>query len=209
VVGIVAARLKEAADRPAVVIGIEGGIGKGSARSVPGVDIGAAMQRLAAEGLILRGGGHRMAAGLTVAEAAIPAAMARLGTLLARQGAGAAGPRDLAITGLLMPGAATPELVEAIEAAGPFGAGAPAPRWAFADQTLASAARIGDGHLRLAFGSGAERLEAIGFGLAATPLGEAFLAGAAGRWHVAGRVEINSWGGRRRMQLRLDDAARA
>ena len=78
VVGIVAARLKEATGLPSVVIGVSGGIGKGSARSVPGVDIGRAIQRLAAEGLIVRGGGHAMAAGLTVEAAGIPAAMARL-----------------------------------------------------------------------------------------------------------------------------------
>jgi len=90
VVGIVAARLKEAANRPAVVIGLEGGLGKGSGRSVPGVDLGAAIQRLAAEGLLLKGGGHKMAAGLTVAEDQVDAAMARLSELLAKQGAGQA-----------------------------------------------------------------------------------------------------------------------
>ncbi len=136
VVGIVAARLKEATGRPAVVIGLDGDVGKGSGRSVGGVDLGAAVQRLAAEGLLMAGGGHKMAAGLTVARDRLEPAMARLAELLERQGAGRAGPADLTLDGLLMPEAVTPELVEAIEAAGPFGAGAPAPRFALADQAI-------------------------------------------------------------------------
>ncbi|MFN6979200.1 MAG: single-stranded-DNA-specific exonuclease RecJ, partial [Gemmobacter sp.] len=100
VIGIVAARLKEATNRPAVVIAFDGEEGKGSARSVEGVDLGAAVARLADEGLILRGGGHRMAAGLTLARGQLAPAMARLGDLLARQGAGTAGPRDLLLDGV-------------------------------------------------------------------------------------------------------------
>src|SRR5690606_23892273 len=127
VVGIVAARLKEATGRPAVVIGIDGDVGKGSGRSVAGVDLGASIQRLAEEGLLIRGGGHRMAAGLTVARDRIGPAMERLAALLARQGAGDAGPRDLVIDGLLMPTAAGVALLDEIDRAGPFGQGAPAP----------------------------------------------------------------------------------
>src|SRR5690606_35483566 len=131
VVGIVAARLKEAFNRPAVVIGLdENGIGKGSGRSVSGVDLGAAIHKVAAEGLLLRGGGHRMAAGLTVDDTMIPAAMDRLGALLASQGAGSGGPAQLKLDAHLMPGAATPELIAQIEQAGPFGMGAAAPRFA-------------------------------------------------------------------------------
>src|SRR6056297_3236796 len=123
VVGIVAARLKEATNRPAIVIGFDRDEGKGSGRSISGVDLGHAIQRLAAEGLLLKGGGHKMAAGLTVARDKLEAAMERLSDLLARQGAGRTGPADLALDGVLMPGAATPELVDQIELAGPFGAG--------------------------------------------------------------------------------------
>ena len=107
VVGIVAARLKEATHRPAVVIGFDGNEGKGSARSVSGVDLGAAIHRIAAEGLLIKGGGHKMAAGLTVARDKLEAAMARLGELLAKQGAGAGGKEDLRIDSLLAPTAAT------------------------------------------------------------------------------------------------------
>jgi single-stranded-DNA-specific exonuclease len=209
VVGIVAARLKEAFGRPAVVIGLEGGIGKGSARSVSGVDLGAAVQRVAAEGLFERGGGHKMAAGLTVAEGKLDAAMARLGELLAKQGAGTGGPADLRLDGLLMPSAATPALIEQIEAAGPFGASAPAPRFAFAEQAV-TARRVGENHLRISFGDGmGSRLDGIAFGAFDGPLGPLLDAGGAGRFHLAGRLEINSFGGRSKVQLRLEDAARA
>jgi single-stranded-DNA-specific exonuclease len=208
VVGIVAARLKEATNRPAVVIGLEGGIGKGSARSVSGVDLGAAIHHLAAEGLLLKGGGHKMAAGLTVEEGRIDEAMARLGDLLARQGAGAGGPADLRLDGLLMPSAVTPDLIERIEAAGPFGAGAPSPRFAFANQAV-SARRVGESHLRLSFGDGmGAKLDAIAFGAFDGPLGPLLEQGGAARFHLAGRLEINSFGGRTKPQLRLEDAVR-
>ncbi|PQO22569.1 single-stranded-DNA-specific exonuclease RecJ [Rhodobacteraceae bacterium WD3A24] len=211
VVGIVASRLKEATGRPAVVIGLEGAEGKGSGRSVAGVDLGAAVQRLAAEGLLIKGGGHRMAAGLTVARDRLDEAMARLGALLARQGAGAeAGPRELRHEGLLMPGAATLELAERIEAAGPFGAGAPAPRYAIPDMGIRAVRRIGAGHLRLTADDGmGGRIEAVAFGAFDGPLGPALEAHSGLRFHLSGRLEINDWGGRRRAQLRLEDAARA
>ncbi len=210
VVGIVAARLKEATHRPAVVIGFEGDTGKGSGRSVSGVDLGAAIQRLAAEGLIERGGGHRMAAGLTLGRAQLEPAMARLTELLARQGAGAGGPADLRLDGALMPGAAQVELVEAIETCGPFGAGAPAPRFAVPDARIAHARVVGDGHLKLRLDDGAGNgLDAIAFGAAETPLMDALLGHGGARFHLAGRLEVNCWQGRRSAQLRLEDAAPA
>lgn len=207
VVGIVAARLKEATHRPSVVIGIEDGIGKGSARSVSGVDLGAAVQRVAAEGLLIKGGGHKMAAGLTVAADRMEAAMTRLGELLARRGAGSEGPRDLGIDSLLMPTAVTPGLIEQIEAAGPFGAAAPAPRFAFANVAV-QARRMGESHLRLSFGDGSgHRLEAVAFGAFDSPLGPALDNPGHNRFHLAGRLELNHWGGRTKVQLRLEDAA--
>ena len=209
VVGIVAARLKEAANRPSVVIGFEGDIGKGSARSVPGVDLGAAIQRLAAEGMIQKGGGHKMAAGLTLARSQLEPAMTRLGELLARQGAGAGGPQDLRIDSLLAPAAATVALVEEIENAGPFGAAAPAPRFAFANVAV-SARRIGDSHLKLSISDGAgPALDAIAFGAFDGPLGPALETPGHRRFHLAGKLELNQWNGRTRVQLRLDDAAPA
>ena len=210
VVGIVAARLKEAANRPAVVIGLKDGIGKGSGRSVPGIDLGAAIQRLTAEGLLAKGGGHKMAAGLTVEEAKLEPAMARLGELLEKQGAGQAGPADLRLDGALMPGAANVALIEQIEAAGPFGAGAPAPRYALPDMAIRHARRVGEAHLKLGLSDGmGGNIDAIAFGAFDGPLGPALSDHGGARFHLAGRLEINSWRGRQQVQLRLDDAAPA
>ena len=210
VVGIVASRLKEAANRPAVVIGIEDGVGKGLGRSVSGIDLGAPIQRLVSEGLLEKGGGHKMAAGLTVAADQIEPAMERLSALLARQGADALGVADLRLDGALMPAAATVELIEQIELAGPFGAGAPGPRFAFADCRILHSRRVGENHLKISFGdTGGARLDAIAFGAFDGPLGTALAAPDAGRFHLAGRLDINTWQGRRSVQLRLEDAAPA
>ena len=209
VVGIVAARLKEATNRPAVVIGLEGDEGKGSGRSVEGIDLGASIQRLAAEGLLIKGGGHRMAAGLTVARDRLDDAMTRLSELLAKQGAGTMGPRDLRVDGLLMPGAVRPDLIEEIERAGPFGQGAPAPRFAFADMGVTFSRRVGESHLRFAFSDGlCPPVEAIAFGAFDSPLGPLIEGHGGLRLHLAGRLEINHWQGRAKPQLRLEDAAR-
>ena len=210
VVGIVASRLKEASNRPAVVIGLDGGEGKGSARSVSGIDLGAQIQRLAAEGLLIKGGGHKMAAGLTVARDQLEPAMARLTELMERQGAGLLGPSDLRVDSVMMPGAASVELIEQIEQAGPFGAGAPGPRFVFPDQKIMFTKPVGDGHLKISFGDGGPvRLDAIAFGAFNSPLGPTLEAHAGRRFHLAGRVEINTFRGKRSAQLRLEDAALA
>ncbi len=210
VVGIVAARVKEATHRPAVVIGVQDGVGKGSGRSVPGVDLGAAIQRLAAEGLALKGGGHRMAAGLTVAEDRIEVAMARLDALIAGQMPPGSGAGDLRLDGVVMAEAATIDLIAALDRAGPFGAGAPAPRFAVPGLRVADLRIVGEGHLKLRLsGEAGGRLDAIAFGAAATPLGEGLAAAAGRRLHAAGRLEVNRWQGRETVQLRLEDAALA
>ncbi len=212
IVGIVAARLKEATNRPAVVIGLDAarGLGTGSGRSVSGVDLGAAVHRLAAEGYLVKGGGHRMAAGMTLEAARLEDAMARLGALLGRQGAGAAAPGVLPVEGLLMPGAATVELCEMLERAGPYGAAAPTPRFALADMRIFHVREVGSGHLKLTVGDGTgPRLEAIAFGAMDGPLGPALAGHGGARFHLAGALEINSWNGRRSAQLRLEDAAPA
>ncbi|MGJ8621417.1 MAG: single-stranded-DNA-specific exonuclease RecJ [Yoonia sp.] len=210
VVGIVAARLKEATNRPAIVIGLDGDEGKGSGRSVNGIDLGAAIQRTAAEGLLLKGGGHKMAAGLTVARDQLEPAMARLGELLEKQGAADIGPADLKISGILMPAAATIELVNQIEDAGPFGAGAPAPRFAFPDCQIHFAKQVGANHLKISFGDGlGGRIDAISFGAMDTGLGPMLMGHNGARFHLAGRLEINTWQGRQSVQLRLEDAAPA
>ncbi|WP_209595802.1 single-stranded-DNA-specific exonuclease RecJ [Ruegeria sp. HKCCSP351] len=210
VVGIVASRLKETANRPAIVIGFDGDEGKGSGRSVSGVDLGASIQRLAAEGLLVKGGGHKMAAGLTVMRDQLEPAMERLSELLARQGAVQGGPADLKLDGALMPGAATVDLIELIEQAGPFGAGAPAPRYALPDLQVRFAKRVGESHLKLSLTDGmGGALDAIAFGAFDGPMGEKLSNHGGARFHFAGRLEVNTWGGRQSVQLRLEDAAEA
>ncbi len=210
VVGIVAARLKEATGRPAVVIGFDGDEGKGSGRSVNGIDLGHAIQRVAADGLLVKGGGHRMAAGLTVTRDALEPAMKRLEELIAKQGVDFGRPRDLRLDAALMPRAATIELIEEVEAAGPFGQGAPAPRFALPDMMVLNAREVGTGHLKLTAGDGlGARIDAIAFGAFDTPLGARLQNHHGARFHLAGRFVINHWRGRQSVQLRLDDAAEA
>lgn len=210
VVGIVASRLKEASNRPAVVIGLDGDEGKGSGRSVTGIDLGSAIAACTREGLLLKGGGHTMAAGLTVAADNIEAAMERLSELLEKQGAADIGPKDLLLDGAISPSAITPELIEQLEAAGPFGAGAPAPRFALPAQRIVFAKRAGESHLRLTLqGENGSRIDAICFRAYDSPIG-ALLENHNGRlFHCAGRLEIDDWGGRRRAKLRLEDVAEA
>lgn len=209
VVGIVASRLKDAANRPAVVIGLDGGTGKGSGRSVSGIDLGAAVATVTREGLFEAGGGHKMAAGLTVPESQLGPAMARLGELLERQGAGHLGPPDLVLDAVLEPGAATVDLIAQLEEAGPFGAASPAPRVAFAGQSIQYSKRVGASHLSFTAGQGPARIQGIAFGAFDTDLGPA-LENAQGRpFHLAGRLEIDDWGGRRKAKLRLEDASPA
>ena len=151
-----------------------------------------------------------MAAGLTVARDQLEPAMARLSELLGKQGAGTAGPADLRLDGVLMPGAATVDLVEQIEAAGPFGAGAPGPRYAFPDMAIQFAKRVGESHLKLRFGDGmGASMEAIAFGAYDGSLGPRLEQHGGARFHLAGRLDINTWGGRQSVQLRLEDAAEA
>ncbi|MCF6271778.1 MAG: single-stranded-DNA-specific exonuclease RecJ [Rhodobacteraceae bacterium] len=210
VVGIVASRLKEKYNRPAVVIGInDEGLGHGSGRSVSGIDLGVAIAALAREEKITKGGGHKMAAGLSVPEAGIKKAMAALAEKLAKQGAGEIGPRDLKITAALGTGAATPALIEQIEAAGPFGAGAPAPRFAILSARIRFAKPAGESHLRLTIDNGSGPLDVIAFRAFETPLGQALLNHAGQVFHFVGRLEIDEWGGRRKAKLQLEDAAKA
>ena len=207
VVGIVASRLKEATNRPAVVIGLSDGIGKGSGRSVTGVDLGACVAACTRDGLLEKGGGHAMAAGLTVREDSLEQAMERLAALLDRQGAAAAGPRTLRIDGLVGPGGATVDLIEHLDMAGPFGAGSPAPRVALRDVRIGFAKRAGEQHLRLRLNGAGGGIDAIAFRAFEGPLGPALEAHGGAPFHIAGRLEIDDWGGRRQAKLRVEDAA--
>ena len=210
VVGIVAARLKEKTNRPSVVIGFDGDIGKGSGRSMVGIDLGAAIQKLARDGDIEKGGGHKMAAGLTLTRTQLQPAMKKLGQLLEAQGAGELGPADLRLDGTLMPSGATLQLIEQLDQAGPFGAGASAPRFAFPDCTIAFTKPVGEAHLKVTLSDGfGTKLDAICFGAFDGPLGAALSNAQGSKMHIVGRLEVNTWGGRSRPQLRIEDASPA
>lgn len=208
VVGIVASRLKEATNRPAVVIGLDGAEGKGSGRSVSGVDLGASIATLAREGHIIKGGGHKMAAGLSVETGKLDGAMERLSELLAKQGADKMGAKDLRLDGAIAPSAITVDLLEQLDTAGPFGAGAPGPRFALPFVRVSFAKRAGDTHLRLTFvDDNGGKIDAIAFGAFKSDLGPTLEDHKGQVFHVAGRLEIDTWNGRMRPKLTLEDAA--
>jgi single-stranded-DNA-specific exonuclease len=212
VIGIVAARLKERYGRPACIVAIEDGIGKGSGRSIPGLALGPAVLAARQAGLLVNGGGHAMAAGFTAKEALLPALRDFLAERLG-DGIEAAPPvPELAIDGALSAAAATAGLIDHLDSLAPFGAANPEPRFAFADLVVTDAAPVGGGsHLRVTLADrlGPARLNAIAFRAAETPLG-AFLAAARGRAiHLAGHLRRDRWRGGEAVQLVLDDAAPA
>ncbi|MEM1163253.1 MAG: single-stranded-DNA-specific exonuclease RecJ, partial [Pseudomonadota bacterium] len=166
VVGIVASRLKDKFNRPAVVIGLDGDEGKGSGRSITGIDLGAAVADVTSRGFLLKGGGHRMAAGLSVAPGKLEPAMDALAAALAAQGAADQGARDLILLGALNPGGAAPDLVEHLDAAGPFGPANPAPRIAFPDAVPSGVRIVGNGHAQFRLSAGGPPLDAIAFNAA-------------------------------------------
>jgi single-stranded-DNA-specific exonuclease len=206
VVGIVAGRIKDRFNKPAVVIGFEGGYGKGSARSVPGADIGAAMTAAREAGLLLAGGGHAMAAGLTVTPDKVEALCVFL-----EKGLGSATSADapvLDLDGVVAGASLSPALVGQIAAAGPFGTGNPEPVFALADQTIVFSKLAGQDHVRFV-GQGPDgvRTAGIAFRSASTPLGEALLKPKGRPLHLAGVLNVSDWNGRQTVEMRLHDAA--
>ncbi|MBX9813901.1 MAG: single-stranded-DNA-specific exonuclease RecJ [Sphingomonas sp.] len=210
VIGIVAGRLKEKLGRPAIVIALdEAGIGKGSGRSVPGVDLGAAVLAAKEPGLLIAGGGHAMAAGLTVAAEQLPALSAFLEARLAEPVARATAERALLVDTLVAPRGVTPALVEALEAGGPYGMGWPAPRVAAGPVRVIKADVVGQGHVRaILSGDDGASLKGVAFRAADGALGQALLGAPRDRrlW-IAGRAKIDDWSGRATAELHLDDAA--
>ena len=206
VVGIVASRLKEATNLPSIVIGFDGLIGKGSGRSISGVDLGFAIQKLVSEGLLLTGGGHKMAVGLSVARENLEKAMYRLDEIIKQQGATIDSSPKVNIDTLLLPSAATLELVELLNSAGPYGPGAKAPTFVFANMQITYFKRIGTSHLRIKFGDNTGSLDAICFNAFDTQIGPALENHSGRSLHLCGKLEINQWRGQRSVQLRLEDA---
>jgi single-stranded-DNA-specific exonuclease len=210
VIGIVAGRLKEKLHRPAIVVALGAdGVGKGSGRSISGVDLGAAVLAAMDSGLLIAGGGHAMAAGLTVAGDRIGALADFLDQRLAEDVARSRDDRALLLDALLAPGGITAAYVDAIEAGGPYGAGWPGPRVAAGPVGIVKADVVGNGHLRIiAAGDDGRRVKAIAFRMADSPLGEALLAAPPHRrlW-LAGRIKRDDYNGGGAAELHLDDAA--
>jgi len=210
IVGLIASRLKDRFDRPAFALALQGGEAVGSGRSIPGVDLGKAVRAGVELGLVVKGGGHAMAAGVTLARARLGEFRAfleeRLETAVAAARAGAA----LAIDAALAPAAATPDLVRAVEAAGPFGAGSPEPIFALPRCRIADVFPVGSNHVKVRMSAvGGGTLDAIAFRAADKPLGEALRALKGANAHLAGALTLNRYGGRERAQLRVVDVAEA
>jgi single-stranded-DNA-specific exonuclease len=210
VVGIVAGRLKDRFGKPSFVAGFEGGLARGSGRSIPGVDIGAIVRAAKDAGLIATGGGHAMAAGFSLTMEQEGPFQAFLAQRFAEGGEALAGTLDLHIDTLISPAGATEAMVREIAQAGPYGAGNPEPLVAIADARVVFADIVGKDHvrLRLAGGDGA-RLDAIAFRVADTDLGRGLIASRGKAIHAAGRLKIDEWNGRTRVQLQIEDAAPA
>ncbi len=211
VVGLVAARLKEKFGRPAFAIALEpGGVGTGSGRSIVGVDIGRAVRRAVAEGLLVKGGGHAMAAGVTLRKGALAPLRAFLEATLGPDVAVARRASGLLIDGAVSAAAATVDLVAMIGRAGPFGSGNPEPVIALPAHTLTYAEEVGQAHMRarLKSADGAS-VNAIAFRAAGQKLGAALLNSRGLRVHAAGSFAIDRWQGEERVQFRLTDIAPA
>ena len=209
VVGLVASRLVERFGRPACVIAWEGpDQGTGSLRSIAGVDIGAAVRAATADGLLLKGGGHAMAAGLTVARGKFEAARTYLAEQVASPATTARAARALEIDGALTPAAANDTLIDLIERAGPYGQGNPQPRFVFPAHRVRFAKVMGEAHLRVTLeADDGSRIEGIAFRAVGQPLGELLTNTGGMPIHIAGNLRRDTWGGRQRIELQIEDAA--
>jgi single-stranded-DNA-specific exonuclease len=210
VIGIVAGRLAERFNRPACVVALDGEQATGSGRSVSGVDLGAAVIAACQAGVLIKGGGHKMAAGFTVESGRLEELREFLGDRIsAHLGPGGIRPR-LYLDGAMKPAAATMNLVEDLQQVGPFGSGNPEPRFVIPAARLSYAAVAGENHVRGTLtGEEGGRLAAISFNSLDTPLGQALLKSDGAPLHVAGRLRVNTWQGHSKAQLLIDDAAPA
>jgi single-stranded-DNA-specific exonuclease len=211
VIGIVAGRLKEKFHRPAIVIGWGEGLGpvaRGSGRSVAGVNLGELVAAAAKAGVILGGGGHAMAAGLSLNPNQLNGFRDFMEAHTTGAKAELAEARVLDMDGVLAPGAANAELLDLIERVGPFGAGAPEPLFAAPNVRAAGARRVGENHVAFdMIGEDGSRLRAIAFRIADAPEGQAIFRGDA--LHVAGRLRADAWRGKGAVQMEVVDVAPA
>jgi single-stranded-DNA-specific exonuclease len=209
VVGLVASRLKEKFARPAFAIALEpGGIGTGSGRSISGVDLGKAVRQAVASGLLMKGGGHAMAAGVTLRKDRLGEFRAFMESTLAGDVAASRHENELFIDGAVSARAVTPEFVATLNRAGPFGSGNPEPVVALPSHQLVYADEVGEAHLRVRFKSGDGAIvNGIAFRSVGRPLGDALAQHRGQPLHVAGSLAVDRWQGTERVQLRVLDVA--
>jgi single-stranded-DNA-specific exonuclease len=212
VVGLLAARLKERFERPAFALSLAGGYATGSGRSIVGVDLGRAVRAAIEAGVAIKGGGHAMAAGVTLATERLGDWRAFLEERLDQAVTKARAEAGLKVDAALTATAATPELVHRLEAAGPYCSGAPEPVFALPRHRLAEVTPVGvEGrHLRVRAVSGDGRaVEGIAFRASGKKLGEALVRLRGAPVHLAGTLSVNRFGGRERAQIRVVDIAEA
>ena len=211
VVGLVAARLKERFGRPAFAIALEpGGIGTGSGRSIAGVDLGRAVRQAVSVGILSKGGGHAMAAGVTLRKDSLTAFRAYLEDALASAVEAARREDALMIDGAVTASAANSAMVATIARAGPFGAGNPEPVIALPAHTLVYAEEVGQAHIRARLRAGdGSTIDAIAFRAAGQKLGTALAQSRGQSVHAVGTLCLDRWNGAERVQLRLTDMAPA
>jgi single-stranded-DNA-specific exonuclease len=213
IVGLVASRLVERFRRPACVIAWEnetsrGSDGTGSLRSVPGVDLGSAVRAAVAAGLLLKGGGHAMAAGLTVGRQGLAALEQHFQTHLRATTGNAIGAAGLDIDASLVASGATTELMDLIERISPFGQGNPEARFVLPAHRVKFAKLVGETHVRaLLEGGDGTRIDGIAFRAANQPLGDTLMSAGGMPLHIAGHLRRDTWGGRDRIELQIEDAA--
>jgi single-stranded-DNA-specific exonuclease len=208
VIGIVAGRLRERYRKPVVVIGLDraANVGKGSGRSQPGVNLGRAIQAAFEAGLLMAGGGHAMAAGLSIRPDRVPELREFLCDYLQAEQEEAAAADAVEIDALITPGGASRELLEDFQRLAPFGPGNPEPMFALSGVRADQAMALNGGHVRVTLtDGGGGRLKAIAWRAAETPLGQALLEGAGGL-DVVGKLKADDWQGRRGVQLEIEDA---
>lgn len=207
VVGIVAGRLRERWRKPVVVIGVDAvnAIGKGSGRSQPGMNLGRAVQAAWESGLLMAGGGHAMAAGLTVAVDRIDALRDFLNDRMVGEQASAAALDWVEVDALIDPSGATRSLFDDFERLAPFGPGNPEPLFALSGVQARDAVAMNGGHVRCRLvGADGASVKAIAWRCADLPSGEALLSGQGGL-SVAGRLKADDWNGRRGVQFEIED----
>jgi len=212
VIGIVAGRLKERFGKPAIVIAqTEDGTGKGSGRSISGVDLGAAVLAAKESGFLSAGGGHAMAAGLTLPAGGLEPFRDFINGRLASDVEKSRGDRALLLDAVLAPGGVAAALCDALDSAGPYGAGWPSPKVAAGPARLLKTGIVGDGHVRgLAAGDDGKTFKWIAFRSAASELGQALMSSAPDqRWWLAGSIKRDEWNGGNAAEMHLDDAALA